>query len=169
MSDTVFEILQQLQASRFQALDGARIAASVPVAEHLLNQLIAGALPSGAPVRTVTIRPEDGDRFSVRIVPKAAILPAITLKLAIEEQPRLPQSAVLVLRMASLGGLFGLASGAISGMFPPGVHLDGDRIRIDLRTIAADHGQAALIEYVTRLNVHSQAGRAILKIEAGIG
>jgi hypothetical protein len=167
--DTVPAILRQLQSSRFHAIEGSRLVATVPVAESLVNQLIAASLPASAPVRSVTIHPEDGDRFSVRIVPKAAIMPAIRLKLAIEEQPRLPESAVLVLRMATLGGLFGLASGAISGMLPPGVRLDGERIRVDLQTIANQHGQAALMDYLTGLRVHTEAGRVILKVEAGVG
>jgi hypothetical protein len=167
--DTVSDIIRQLQASRFHGLEGARVVATVPVAEGLINQLIAATLPPGAPVRSVAIQPEAGDRLSVRIVPKAAMLPAVTLKLVIEEQPRLPESAVLVLRMATLGGLFGLASGAISGMLPPGVRLDGERIRVDLETIAVEHGQMALIQYVTGLSVHSEAGRVILKVEAGVG
>jgi len=166
--DRFVEILNQLQSSGFRELAGARMAATIPVSEAFLNQLIAASLPAGAPVRGVTIHPETGGRFSVRIVPKAALLPAMTLKLAIEEQPRLPESAVLVLRMATLSGLFGLASGAVSGMLPPGVRLDGEHILVDLRTIAAQHGQAELLEYVRQLRVTTEQGYLVLQLDAAV-
>ena len=76
---------------------------------------ITATLPPQAPVRAVTVHPEDGDRLSVRIIAKAALIPPITLKLAIESQPSLPHTPVLGLRMVTLGGLFGLASGVATG------------------------------------------------------
>lgn len=164
----LIEILRQLTTTRFHDLAGARVTADVPVSERLLNELIASAIPPHAPVRTVAIRPEAGDRFSVRIVPKMSLIPAITLRLLIEAQPRLPDSAVLVLRMMTLGGLFGLASGAIAGMLPPGVRLEGERILVDLRAIAAHRRFAEVFEYVTAIQVHADEGRAIVHIDAGV-
>jgi hypothetical protein len=167
--DRLPEILNHLRSSRFRDLAGTRISAIVPVSGDLVNQFIAASLPPTAPVRSAAVRPEPGDRFSVRIVPKAALMPAITLKLAIEEQPRLPESAVLVLRMASLSGLFGLAGGVIAGMLPPGLRLDGERILVDLRTLAAQAGQGELLDYVTQLQVHTDDGRVILHVDAAVG
>ncbi|HJR61931.1 MAG TPA: hypothetical protein VJ813_21165 [Vicinamibacterales bacterium] len=169
MHDRFADILNQLQSGRFRELSGARLTATVPVPEALLNELIAASLPPGAPVRGVTIHPGSDGRFSVRIVPKAALLPAITLKLAIDEQPRLPDLPVLVLRLATLSGLFGLASGAVSGMLPPGVKLEGDRIRVDLRTIAAQQGFAHVFEHVSQLLVTTEEGRLVLHLNAAIG
>ena len=164
----LLELLRHLQATGFRDLAGTRITADVPVSEHLVNDVLA-SLPPDAPVRSVAIRPEAGDRFSVRIVPKAALIPAITLKLQIEAQPQLPDSAVLVLRMATLGGLFGLASGAIAGLLPPGVGLDGERILVDLRAIAAQRGVAELFDYLGALRIRSEAGRILVHVDAGVG
>jgi hypothetical protein len=165
----LIEILRHLPTTQFRDLSGTCITANVPVSERLLNELVAAALPPDAPVRTVAIRPEGGDRLSVRIEPKMAFIPAITLKLLIEAQPRLPESAVLILRMATLGGLFGLAGGAISGMLPPGVRLDGERILVDLREIAATRGFSDVFAYLTALQVHSDEGRLVVHVEAGVG
>jgi hypothetical protein len=163
------EILRQLPTTQFRDLAGTRITADVPVSERLLNELIAAAIPPDAPVRNVTIRPEGGDRVSVRIVPKMSLIPAITLRLVIEGQPRVPDAAVLVLRMATLSGFFGLASGAISGMLPPGVRLDGERILVDLREIARQRGFAAAFEYLMDLQVHADEGRLVVHLDAGVG
>lgn len=162
------EILRQLQTTRFRDLAGTRIKAVMPVSESLVNQLIAASLPANAPLQSVTIRPEAADRFSVRILPKAALIPAITLKLTVEEQPRLPGYPVLTLRMVTLGGFFGLASGAIAGFLPPGVRLDGERILVDLRTIAAQRGAADLFASLTDLQVHTDEGRVVLQVDAAV-
>jgi hypothetical protein len=161
-------ILQQLQASQFRDLAGSHIDATVPISEGLVNAALEAFLPPEAPVRNVAIRPETGDRFSVRIVPKMSLLPAITLKLVIEEQPRLPESPVLVLRMATLSGLFGLAAGALSGMLPPGVRLEGERILVDLRMLAEQQGQGRILDYLTKLHVRTEQGRIVLLVAGSI-
>jgi hypothetical protein len=163
------DILRHLQSSRFRDVAGTRLAGTVQLAEHLVNELLAASLPPEAPVRSVTLHPETSGRFSLRIVPKAAFIPGITLKLAIEEQPRLPESAVLVIRMATLSGLFGLASGAVGGMLPPGVKLDGDRILVDLRAIAAQRGLAHLLDHLVQLAVTTDEGRLVLHFDAAVG
>lgn len=167
--DAMTDLLHHLQGSAFRDIAGARVSAVIPVSEALVNRLIAATLPATAPVRDVVIQPEPNDRFSVRITPKAALLPSITLKLAIEEQPRLPESAVLVLRMATLSGIFGLASGMIAGMLPPAVRLQGETIRVDLRALAAERGQAELLDHLRSLEVHTDQGRVILHVDAGVG
>ena len=93
-------------------------------------------------------------------------MPAITLKLAIEVQPQLPSNPVLGLRMVTLGGLFGLAGGVIAGFLPPGITLQGERILVDLRTLAAQHGAADVFGYLTAIRVGSEPGRVILHLEA---
>ena len=169
-NQSLFEILRHLQSTGFRDLSGARISGTVPVSERLIDEIVASAVRPGGPVREVRVHPTSGDAFSVRVAPRASLLPSITVRLEIDRQPELPASPVLVLRMATMGGLFGLASAAfpIAGMLPPGVRLDGDRILVDLRAIAADRGAADLLEYVTGLQLHTEEGRAVLHVDLSI-
>jgi hypothetical protein len=73
-----------------------------------------------------------------------------------------------VLRMVTLGGLFGLASGAIAGMLPPGVRLAGERIEVDLREIAAQRGFADGFQYLTALQIHADEGRILVHVDAAV-
>lgn len=166
MSQQSPDLLRRLQSSNFRDLAGARGTAVIPLSEQLINDLVAASLPASAPVRAVSVHPETDGRFSVRIVPKAALMPALTLKLLIDEQPRLPESAVLVLRLTTLGGLFGLASGAIAGMLPAGITLDGERIRVDLRALAEARGVAGLLQHVSQLRITTDAGRITVHVDA---
>lgn len=167
MAPTQFAaLLQQLQSTGFREISGTRLSATVPVSERLINEMIAATIPAGGHVRDVQVRPEAGDRFSVRITPRASILPALTVKLQIERQPELPGSPVLVLRMATMGGLFGLATAALPQMLPPGVRMEGDRIHVDLRSIAAQRGLADLLQFVKQLRVNTEEGRVIIQVDA---
>lgn len=164
------DILNHLQSTGFADIAGTRIAADVPLSERLINEFVAASLPPNVPIRGVAIKPEAGNRFSVRITPKAGLIPPITLKLEIEQQPDMPHSPVLALRMKTMGGLFGFASAAlpIANMLPPGVRLQGERILVDLRAIAAQKGFADFIGYVTALRVTSEDGRVLLHLNAGV-
>ena len=164
------EILNQLQSTNFRDIAGARFSAAIPVSERLIDTLIAASLPPTAPVREVQVRPVPGDRFAVRIIPRAAFLPSITLKLQIVQQPELPRSPILVLRMATMGGLMGFASAAfpIASMLPPGLRLDGEHILVDLHALAAQRGFGEALAYVRQLRVTTEAGRVVLAVEGGV-
>ena len=163
-------ILGSLQSSGFRDLAGARVSATIPVSERLINELVAASMPPNVPVREAHVHPEPGDRFSVRLTPKSGFLPSLTIKLAIERQPDFPASPELILRMATLGGLFGVAAAAfpIAQMLPPGVRLDGEHIRVDLRALAAQRGAGDLVQYIRQLRITTEDGRVILHVESAV-
>ena len=99
---------------------------------------------------------------SVRLA-RLAFLPAIRIRFAIERQPDLPASPILVLRMV-LEGVAALASPALRFLevLPPGVRLDHDRLHVDLATLLAQYGAADALSYLTALEVTTAAGRVIV-------
>jgi len=163
-------ILNHLQSTGFRDVAGSRAGADIPISAGLINELVATSIPPNAPVREVSIRPEAGDQFSVRITPRASLLPPVTLKLQIERQPEFPSFPVLVLRMKTMGGLFGFASAAlpIANFLPPGVRLEGERILVDLAGLAAERGFAEALPYIRRVEVHSEEGRVVLHLQAAV-
>jgi hypothetical protein len=163
-------ILRSLQSTRFRDLAGSHVAATIPVSERLINEMVAATLPPRVSVREVHVHPEAGNRFAVRVAPRAALLPSLTIALAIERQPDFPSSPVLVLRMATMGGLFGMATSAfnVGQMLPPGVRLEGEHIHLDLRALAAERGAAHVLDYVKQLRVTTEEGRAVLHLEGAV-
>lgn len=168
--NAILNILNQLQSSGFRDVAGARIVADVPLSARLINEVVTASIPLNVPVREVAIRPEAGGQFSVRITPRASLLPPLTLRLQIERQPEFPAFPVLVMRMKTMGGLFGLATAAlpIGNMLPPGVRLEGERILVDLAALAAQRGFADTVQYVRRLTIDSEEGRVLLHVEAAV-
>ena len=163
-------LLANLRDSKFREIAGARVSGSIPISERLLNEIVAATMPQNLPVREVSVRPEQGNRFSVRIAPKAAFLPQLTIKLDIEKQPQFPTSPELVLRMATMGGLLGLAGAAfpIASMLPPGVRLQGDRIIVDLRALAQREGVVDLVDLVRELEITTEPGRVLIFADTSV-
>jgi hypothetical protein len=163
-------LLVNLRDRKFRDLAGARVSGSIPISERLLNEIVAATMPKNLPVRDVSVRPEQGNRFSVRISPKAAFLPQLTVKLEIEKQPQFPTSPELVLRMATMGGLLGLAGAAfpIASMLPPGVRLEGERIILDLRALAHREGVVDLLELVRELEITTEEGRMRVFVDTSV-
>ena len=163
-------ILEQLRATRFTDLHAARIAASIPISERLLNELVAVSVPPSAPVRDVTIRPQAGDRFAVRArLTRFDFLPAINLTVVIERQAELPDSP-LVLRLLSVPGLIAMvgAVASIASKLPSGIRMDKDCVLVDLKTLAEHQGYADLLQLIRSLRIRTEEGRVIVETDVAV-
>ena len=162
----LLRILEQLRASRFADLKGARFSAQIPVGERLLNEIVHAVLPAGAPVKDLHIRPRAGNMLAVRArAARLDFLPPVTITLQIEQQPQLPDTP-LVLRILSLPGLLSMAGSMLSAnSLPPGIRLDRDRVLVDVRQLLDRNGFAEVSAFVDRLHVASEEGRLVLDVD----
>jgi hypothetical protein len=162
-----FEILRYLESSSFRDLAGTHLDARIPVSRQLLNRIAADGLKrTSAPVRNVDIQPHDGDRFDVVVTLTWPFVPPLRIAFAVESQPRLPQSPVLVLRWSLLGPVGAMASrfaGALDRL-PYGVQLEGDRLRLDVAALAASRQLDHLLAFLSRLEVHTAEGQLVFDI-----
>ena len=172
MHPVISELLElQLQAG-FPDFAGTDVAATIPVSDRLINELIAGLLPDGGKVREVQIQTEEGNRVTVRIrLSGPTFLPAIPVTLAIEDQPHFPERPILGLRLSQPSRFVAMAASTLPTMvtLPPGISMEDDRIRIDIRRLLADRNQARWLGYVTDLQVTTRAGAIVLDVRAKVG
>ncbi|MCA1560067.1 MAG: hypothetical protein LC804_07310 [Acidobacteria bacterium] len=132
--------------------------------------MIAEALPPGGAVHEVQVQTQAGNRLTARVrLGRSPLLPAVTLRLSIEQQPELPASPVLVLRMAS-GGLMSLAGSALGFLdkVPKGIRLEGDRILVDIRDLLAQRGLTDFLQFAEGLQVTTGDGTLILGVRLRI-
>lgn len=162
----LLQILEQLRASRFAEIKGARASFSIPVSERLLNELIAATMPSTAPLRDVHVRPQAANRLAVRAkASRLDFLPPVTISLQIEQQPHLPDTP-LVVRILSLPGLLSLAGSLLSpSSLPPGIRLDRERVLVDVRQLLERQGFGEIVPLIERLQVSSEEGRLLLDVD----
>jgi hypothetical protein len=160
---------EQLNES-FPDLAGAEALATIPISDRLITRAIVQRLPPSAPIRELEVRAHAGDQFTVRLrLTKPALMPSLQLRLAIEQQPDLPRSPILVLGVVSQG-LAGLAVNALKfvDVLPPGVRFDGRRFVVDLATILERHGTAEALTYLTDLSVTTVDGRFVVRARGGV-
>jgi hypothetical protein len=163
----VAKVLRDLEPSGFRDLAGTRASARIPVSRALVNRAVADALRgTSAPIRAIDVQPRPGDRFDVMITVTWPFVPALTMAVGVERQPRFPESPLLVLRWSLLGGVGAIASRFVSSLdrLPPGVRLDGDRLVIDIPAALRGRGAAtALLPFVTALEIHTSNDTVIIE------
>jgi hypothetical protein len=163
-------LLREQQSDDFSDLAGAEAFATIPISDRLISRAIAQRLPPTAPIRELEVRAHAGDQFTVRVrLAKPALLPSVQLRLAIEQQPQLPSSPILVLAVVSQG-LASLAVNALKfvDVLPPGVRFDGRRFVVDLETILERYGAAQALTYVTDLSVMTVDGRFVVRARGAV-
>jgi hypothetical protein len=171
MHPVILDLFERQQRDGFPDVSGAEIAATIPISDRLINELIARFLPSGGKIREVQVQAEEGNRVTARVrLSASSFLPAIPVTLAIEDQPQLPEQPLLGLRLSQASGFVAIAASALPSMvtLPPGISMDGDRIRLDVRRLLAERQMEKVLEYLTDLRVTSRAGAIVLDIRAKI-
>lgn len=161
---------RRLRASGFAELPGARADIRLPLSAGLLDELVRQVLPPEAPVRDVRFAPHAGERIAVRFKLAAApFLPPVNVTAAIETQPRLPASPVLVLRLET-AGLLSMAGSALRFLeaLPPGIEVAGERIHVNLATLLEARGLGDLLALVETLEIGTAEGVVLLTLRASV-
>jgi hypothetical protein len=166
--------LYDLLGPDLHPIAGASVSAEIPMAEDLVNRLIAERLRAAeGPVAAVRLRLRADRRVDAFVTLRApAFLPEVRAEIDIVGQPRLPDRPVLTLRWAlpGLGLLARLASPvvALANALPPGIDLRGDRIDVRLDVLLASQGLADLVRYLTRVEVDTRPGAVVVRLGAHV-
>jgi hypothetical protein len=166
----LLKLFLEQQASGFPDVAGARASVTLPVSDRLVTRLAAQSLPPSAPISEIDLRAGNANRLSVRVrLTRPALLPPITVNLAIDRQPVLPSNPVLILRLLSTGLLsFAGAAARFFNVLPPGIRMDGELIFIDLRTLLEQRGLGAHLNYLEHLEVTTEEGRFIVSVRGRV-
>jgi hypothetical protein len=167
----LLRIFEGLRRSGFRELAGARVTATIPIGERLLNETIATLLPQTGAIREASVHPRADNRLGVRVkLTRPEFLPPITATVVIDRQPELPHLPSIAFRVTGIAGLLTLAGPLFSlgSMLPPGVRLDGDLLTVDLAAFLAQRGQKEWLDYVERLRVTSEPGRLVVNADARV-
>ena len=171
MDPRLRDLLERLQRSNFSDLEGTRASVRVPVAERLLNEVIADNLPRGGAVREARVRPRAANRMDVQVkLARPAFLPPLNVTATIERQPEFPRSPEIVLKLGSLPGVMALAGGAAAffNVLPPGVRMEGERVLVNIAELTRRHGRADVLDLVRRLQVTTEDGVLVLEVDLAI-
>ena len=165
-------ILAEQLGTGLSGLAGSEATVTLRLSDALVNQTIAALLPPGGRVRSATIASRAGNAFDVAVtLARPAFLPPLHARLEVERQPTLPDDPVLALRISGGGGsLLKLAGSFLGGSLPlpPGIRLEQDRVLVDLRALAAEHGQSSHLRYARTLQVTTTEQVIVVTIVAAV-
>jgi len=164
------DIILEQQTAGFPAFTGAHVAAFIPISATLLNEIVAQALPPGAPVSDLQIEPQAGNAVRVHLrIARAPLIPPLTVTLLIERQPQLPGSPVLVLRLASAGlSLLARAASHFFELLPNGLRLENDLLFVDIAGLLRQRGVVDWLQYVNELEITTAPGAILVSIRGSV-
>jgi hypothetical protein len=162
-------LLRDVREGRVADLAGTRVSADVPLPQGLLDQIIAEKIRPGGPVREISVRPEPGRARVIVKMARPSFLPPISVVLTVEQQPDLPASPILVLRVGMLPGVAALLGTGISflNVLPPGLRFEGDRLSVNLAALLNERGYGWALPYLRSINISFEAGRILGRVEMG--
>lgn len=163
-------LLDDFRETNFADVSGTEFKLRVPVSDRFVTGLVQARFPDTAFVRDLEFRAARDGEITVRFrLTKPAFLPPLSIRLQIAQQPVLPDSPTLVLRIRSQG-LVSLASVAtrLVPFLPPWVSLNGDLIVVDGRAVAAHYGAAEFLPLLTHCTLTTDDGRFIVEVRGAL-
>jgi hypothetical protein len=170
MSSDWRTLLDNLRATEFADVSGTDLAVRAPVSDRLMTALVRTRIPDTAFVRDVDVRAGRDNEVTVRFrLTKPAFLPPLSIRLQIAQQPVLPDSPTLHLRIRS-HGLVSLASVVTRFVpfLPPWVSLNGDLVVVDGHALAAQYAAADFLRLLTHLALTTDDGRFVVEARAAL-
>jgi hypothetical protein len=150
---------------------GGTVSGEIPLSNDVVNRAIATHLQrSGGPVAAARVEAIGDDRFTAEVLVRAPVpVPPLRIQASIEQQPQFPQPALLGMRwtMPALGPLAMFAGPALSFLkkLPPGMHVEGDRLTVDVADILRSRGLGDVLRYISTARIHTRAGAFVLRFE----
>jgi hypothetical protein len=157
-------LLREQRAAQFADIAGAHASVTLPIDDRLLTRLAASRLPASLPIKDLDLHAVAGNEIVVRLrLSRVSFLPPLAIRVAIERQPILPASPVLVLRIIS-DGLSALAGTALRFLdtLPAGLRLEDNLLHVDLAALLARYEAGQLLPYLTALELTTAEGRIIV-------
>ena len=130
MHPRILELLQQELRDGFPGLTGGEVAATIPISDRIINELIVSLIPEGGKVRDVTIASEPGNLLSAKArLSGPSLLPSIPVTFVIDQQPEFPLRPVLGLKLSQPSKFVAMAFSTLPSMvtLPPALTITGDR------------------------------------------
>ena len=157
------KVFQRIIQDNFSELQGATVAARVPVPQSLINELIGAALEGNRNIESCRVSVHPQNRLTVQV--RTTLLSiSLALKLKLDSSVDLASYSSPKLRAWMENNRW---LGRISSLFhalPEGVRLYGDQIVIDLGYFFRTPEERRLLELVKSIGVTTEEGKVILDI-----
>ena len=164
--DSMDAIFRRLLEDNFSELEGLIAAASIPVPEPLINEMMTITLRGNKNITACQVSIHPQNRVFVNL--KTPLLPlTLNLKLRLDKSIRLGAAPTLTIWLENnllLGRL-----GSILNILPEGIKLRGDQIVVDIRSFLQSPEQRRLLALVRDVEINTVEGKVILAVKIEVG
>ena len=155
------KIIQKVIQDNFSELQGARVDASIPLSQRLINELIAEAVKGNKNIASIQAAIHPQNRISVDV--KTTRLPwPLNLKLKLDKSVDLASYPSPKIRAWMENNLLLGSLGSTLNVLPEGIKLYGNQIVIDLGAFLRTAEQKRLLKLVKSVGIRTEEGKIIL-------
>ena len=160
--DLMDKIFRKLIDNNFSDLAGLTADASIPVSEHIVNEIIEAALRGNKNIKNCRVSISGQNKVSANLKTPLWLWP-INLKLRLERSVDLtssPKIRALLENNVLLGKL-----GSLFNALPNGVNMQGDQVIIDVQSFLDTPDQRKMLDLLKSVEVRTVSGKVIFDIK----
>jgi hypothetical protein len=156
------EIFRKLIGDNFSDLAGLTADASIPVPEHIVNEIIEAALRGNKKIKTCRVSIYGQNKISVNLKTSLWLWP-INLKLRLERSvdftsyPKIRASLENNVLLGKLGTLFKAV--------PNGVNMQGNQVILDVQSLLDTPDQRKILDLIKSVEIRTESGKVIFEIK----
>ena len=159
-------IFRRLLEDNFSDLEGLIAAASIPVPEPLINEIIAIALRGNKNITTCQVSIHPQNRVVVNL--RTPLLPlTLNLKLRLDKSVQLGAAPTLTVWLEN-NLLLGRV-GSVLNILPAGIKLHGDQIVVDIGSFLQSPEQRRILALVKDMEINTVERKVILAVKIEVG
>ena len=154
-------IFKRILDTNFSELPGLTVSASIPVPEHIVNEIIGVAIRENRNISYCRTSISRNNRAAVNL--KTPLWPwPLELNLKLENSPDFGTSPKMHARLENKVLLARI--GSFLKTLPAGVSIHGERVDVDVRSFLSPE-QLPLLELVKAIDVKTEEGKVILDVK----
>jgi hypothetical protein len=160
----VDEIFRRILDDGFSEFAGLNIDASIPVPEHIVNEVIESTLRGNPNIKDCRVAIGEGNQVSMALI--TSLLPwTIKLKLKLNSVVELANSPQVRAKLEN--NILLRKLGSFLNALPEGVSLDGDQVVVNLGVfLPQEYGQ--LLDLLKSVEIRTVTGKVLLDIKVEV-
>jgi hypothetical protein len=158
------KIFQKIINNNFSDLKGAVIDASIPVAEHLINEIIRAALQGDKNIESCRVSVHEQNRIHVNL--KTTLLPwSLDLKLKLDDSVDFASFSSPKIRAWLENNILLGRVGSFFNVLPGWVKLYGEQVVLDIGAFLQTPEQKRMLDLVKSVGIKTKEGNVILDLK----
>jgi hypothetical protein len=158
------KIFQKIIHNNFSDLRGTTIDATIPVPQHIVNEMIAAALQGTKDIEACQVSIHGGNKVSVNL--KATLLPwSLNLKMKLDKSVDFASFSSPKIRAWLENNILLGRLGSFFNMLPEGIKLYGNQVVIEIASFLETPEQKRMLNLIRSVDIRTEESKLILDVK----